>query len=561
MQAVRRTTPRGVKGAQGAGRRSARFWAVSAAVLAALAGTGVGAWRALHPRPIESGAGTGGLDPHRIAVLYFQDVGERDSLGYLADGLTEALINDLGEVPALTVISKNGVAPYRSDSIGRDSIARALKAGTLVTGEIEEKRGRLRTTVRLVDGASGVDFERASFEQPAGNLLAVQDTLAQKVAGLIRRRLGEEIRLREQRGRTRNVGAWALVQRAEQARKQAEALVAKQDTTDAAVRAFDQADTLYAQAHLADPQWTEPLVGRATLGYRRSRLVGLEGLAAKPWIDKGIKYADEALALDPRDPDALEARGTLRYWSWLLSLEPDPAAAKTLVANAQSDLETAVKVRPSQASAWAILSHLYVNMKSETDGKLAARRAYEEDAYLSNADQVINRLFLISYDLSQFVDADYWCREGQRRFPENFLFIKCQLYVMTSKVKEPDLALAARLADSVPKLTPRDRRDFEAREAQMLRAMVLARAGQGDSARQVVKRARAGGPDVDPTQDLAWDAIYVSILLGDKDEALKALKSFLTANPQRREGLAEDPGWWFRGIQDDPRFQELVRSK
>ena len=559
MQAARRTTPRGV--AARGGRPRAQLWAAAIAALVVLAGAGWGAWRVWHRPGATPGAVAGGLDPHRIAVLYFKDVGEKDSLGYLADGLTEGLINELGEVPALTVISKNGVAPYRSDSIGRDSIARALKAGTLVLGSVEKDAGKLRVTMRLVDGGSGAEFQRASFEQPATNLLAIKDTLTQQVAGLIRKRLGEEIKLREQQRRAANPNAWALVQRAEQARKQAEALVTKQDTTGAVARAFDQADTLYAQAHVADPKWTEPLVGRATLGYRRSRLVGLEALAAKPWIQKGEKYAEEALALDPRDPDALEARGTLRYWSWLLSLEPDPAAAKNLVSNAQSDLETAVKVRPSQASAWAILSHLYVNTKSETDGKLAARRAYEEDAYLSNADQVINRLFLISYDLSQFVDADYWCREGQRRFPDNFLFVKCQLYTMTSKAKEPDVELAARLADSVPKLTPPGRRDFEGREAQMLRAMVLARAGQADSARQVVKRARRGGPDVDPTQDLAWDAIYVSILLGDKDEALKALKSFLTANPQRREGLAEDPGWWLRGIQDDPRFQELVRSK
>ena len=557
MQAVRRTTPRGV--ATWRTRPKAQLWAAAVAGLVVLGGASWGAWKAWHRPAAASGAVAGGLDPHRIAVLYFKDVGEKDSLGYLADGLTEGLINELGEVPALTVISKNGVAPYRSDSIGRDSIARALKAGTLVLGSVEKDAGRLRVTMRLVDG-SGTEFQRASFEQPATNLLAIKDTLTQQVAAMIRQRLGEEIKLREQQRSTANPNAWALVQRAEQARKQAEALVAKQDTTSAVARAFDQADTLYAQAHLADPKWTEPLVGRATLGYRRSRLVGVDGLAAKPWIAKGEKYAEEALALDPRDPDALEVRGTLRYWSWLLSLEPDPAAAKTLVANAQSDLETAVKVRPSQASAWAILSHLYVNMKSETDGKLAARRAYEEDAYLSNADQVINRLFLISYDLSQFVDADHWCQEGLRRFPDNFLFVKCQLLLMTSKAKEPDVALAWQLADSVPKLTPLGRRQFERLDARMLVAMVLARAGLADSARQVSKRTRTGS-DVDPTQELAWDAIYVSILLGDKDEALKALKTYLTANPQRREGLAEDPGWWFRGIQDDPRFQELVRGK
>ena len=554
MRAQRQATLRQINAPQR--RDNVRLGAFAAVGLIVLAGLGWGAW---HPAGNESGAVGGDLDPHRIAVLYFQGEGHGDSLGYLADGLTEGLIKQLDQVQGLDVISSGGVAPYRGDSVSRDSVARALQAGTLVSGGVERQGNSLRVTVRLFDGASGADFERASFEQPFSNLLAVQDTLAQKVASLIRARLGEEIRLKEQRNRTQSVQAWTLVQRAEQARKQAQ-LEEANDTTGAVARRLDSADSLYAQAHAADPEWTEPLVGRAAIGYRRSRLVGLDGVAAKPWIDKGERFAEQALALNPRDPDALEMRGTLRYWSWLLSLEPDQAAAKNLVTNAQSDLETSVRVRPSQASAWAILSHLYVNTKSEIDGKLAARRAYEEDAYLSNADQVINRLFLISYDLSQFVEADYWCREGHRRYPDDFLFVKCQLYIMTSKAKEPDVELAARLADSVPKLTPEGRRDFEAREAQMLRAMVLARAGQADSARQVMERARVGGPEVDPTQDLAWDAIYVNLLLGDKNEALKALKSYLASNPQRRAGLAEEPGWWFQGIQDDPRFQELVRS-
>ena len=196
-----------------------------------------------------------------------------------------------------------------------------------------------------------------------GNLLAIQDTLVQKVATLIRQRLGEEIRLRRQRSRTQNVQAWALLQRAEQERKRAEALVDQKDTTGAATIAFERADSLYARAAAADSSWTEPLIGRAGVAYRRSRLVGFDGLAAKPWIEKGTKIADQVLAMDSQNPDGLELRGTLRYWGWLLNVEPDPAAAKELLKDAQQDLETAVRVHPSQAGAWSILSHLYSNTK------------------------------------------------------------------------------------------------------------------------------------------------------------------------------------------------------
>ena len=555
----------GFRAQVGSSRRGARFWAISAAAVLLAGAAGWGAWRLTHRPGAAAAGGEGGLDPHRVAVLYFQGDGTEDSLRYLADGLTEGLIRELDQVQGLEVVSKGGVASFRGDSISRDSVARALKAGTLVTGEIERRGGRLRTTVRLVDGGSGADFERTTFEQPAGNLLAIQDTLTQKVAGLIRKRLGEEVRLREQRTSTRSVAAWALVQRAEQVRKQAEALVDKKDTTAAVAQSFDRADSLYAQAHTADSTWTEPLVGRASVAYRRSRLVGFDGVAAKPWIDKGKKFAEQALALDRQNPDGLEVRGTLRYWGWLLNVEPDPVAAKQLLKDAQADLETAVKVRPSQAGAWSILSHLYSNTKSETDAKLAGLRAYEADAYLRDAPQLINRLFSTSYDLAQFPEAAYWCNEGGRRFPLDFNFTRCQLWLLSTKAKDPDVARAWQLADSLTPLSPVGRREYDTREARMFVAMVLARAGLADSARRVALGAR-GGTDVDPTQDLAYDEVYVHVLRGDKDEAFKALKRYLAANPERRAGLADTTAettspWWFRSIEDDPRFKALVYGK
>jgi len=42
---------------------------------------------------------------------------------------------------------------------------------------------------------------------------------------------------------------------------------------------------------------------------------------------------------------------------------------------------------------------------------------------------------------------------------------------------------------------------------------------------------------------------------------VKALKVYLATNPDRRSSLAEDTGWWFRGLQDDPEFQRMVRGQ
>ena len=60
------------------------------------------------------------------------------------------------------------------------------------------------------------------------------------------------------------------------------------------------------------------------------------------WLGVGLRHADRALTLKPNDPDGLELRGVLRYWRYLINLEPDQSAATKLVASAEQDLRGAV---------------------------------------------------------------------------------------------------------------------------------------------------------------------------------------------------------------------------
>src|SRR5436853_2472651 len=211
------------------GRRRRRPWRVALVAAVAVSVVALGAALASRRRAASGGAAAGGLDPRHVAVLYFGDQSRDSSLGFLADGLTEALIDQLDQVHSLDVISRNGVAPYRDAKLSRDSIARALAVGTIVEGSVEPVQDRVRATVRLVDGASGAEIERAIFEQPAGNALAVRDSVAQRVALFLRARLGEEVRLREQRAGTRSVAAWTLVQQGESESKKAVELLQSEE--------------------------------------------------------------------------------------------------------------------------------------------------------------------------------------------------------------------------------------------------------------------------------------------------------------------------------------------
>ncbi|HLG05487.1 MAG TPA: serine/threonine-protein kinase, partial [Gemmatimonadales bacterium] len=92
-----------------------------------MAGIGVGVLAAAGATWVfgfRNGGGTAaaGFDPRNIAILYFEDLSKDKELGYLADGITEALIGTLSTVPGLRVRSQDGVEPFRGTTAPIDSI-------------------------------------------------------------------------------------------------------------------------------------------------------------------------------------------------------------------------------------------------------------------------------------------------------------------------------------------------------------------------------------------------------------------------------------------------------
>lgn len=541
----------GEKGAQ-----RAPLSEVVALTLIGLAAVGLTASRVeafISKRVAVTAAEASRLDLHRIAVLYFQDLSPGKELTPVADGFTESLIDELSTVQGLDVQSRGAVASYRGTS-DPQKVGRALQAGTLVTGSIEPLGKEVRISVHLLDGESGVEVRRISFDLPSGELLAAEDSIVARSAGMLREWLGEEVRLRVTRRDATTLAAWLLYQRGEKARKDAEAAI-RDGNVEATGRAFDVADSLLAEAQRSDLTWAAPAVLRGSIAYRRSRTA--ESMAALlEWDDIGLKRVAAALELDPNEPAGLEVRGTLRYWRYLQNQIPDPDKAQALFDSARADLERAVKLDPTLASAHSILSHLYLNVPDLTAAVIEARRAYEEDAYLDNADAVVWRLVTTTYNLEQFVEMRRWVEIGQRRFPDNYRFVDGAIQLMTTSGANPNPEAAWSLLARLDSLAPRGATTFYHVRAELAVGGVLARAGLVDSARAVLQRAHEViTPEVDPSLDLYAQEAYMWCLAGEEDQAINVLKLIAALHPGATFG---GPQWWWRKLRDNPRWTEVA---
>lgn len=541
-------------------------FAVAASVLAALI-SGAMLVRAIRMRPTPVSAGLpasrSGLDPTRIAVLYFDDHSPNGDLGYLASGLAETLIDELNDVEALSVISRNGVKPYAGTSVSIDSIARALRTGTIVAGSLQRSANTLRVTVDLIDAATGDLLHGATIERPFGELFQLQDDIAHEVSGILRSRVGQEITLRRRAAEASEPEAWILVNRAT-------ALAEDIWSTDAplpptrlntAAWALSSADSLLQAAARLDPDWSEPRVLRAWAALGRTKLPGVDTASYNAAIAEGLRVLAPVLERDPVDGPALEARGTLLFR--LSRANARREDAESLRDAAQADLQAAVREAPHLARAWSTLSRLLQYAGEIAEANTAAGRALEEDAYLADAEEIHQRLFRTALDLEKFPEAFRWCERGRHDYPDNWRFVECHLALLAFRPGDgPRLdsarAILRHLANVDPPsglVTPPYRYTYR----RVLHTVVLARTDT-TAARDSLDAMReyvAATPRLATAFD--FDEAHLSLLFGDTAGALDALSRYLDNIPQYRRYVGRS--FLFKPLHGNPRFQAITEGQ
>jgi TolB-like protein/DNA-binding winged helix-turn-helix (wHTH) protein/Flp pilus assembly protein TadD len=121
-----------------------------------------------------------------LAVLPLESLSNDASQDYFADGMTDELISDLGQISALRVISRTSVMSYKHVRKPLPQIARELDVDAVVEGTVLRYGDRVRITAQLIDASTDKHLWSQSYEGEVRATLTLQNEVARAVADQIR---------------------------------------------------------------------------------------------------------------------------------------------------------------------------------------------------------------------------------------------------------------------------------------------------------------------------------------------------------------------------------------
>jgi eukaryotic-like serine/threonine-protein kinase len=338
-------------------------------VYGGIAAVGIAAAAALALRKPDASvpAVSGVATPIRtLAVLPLEDLSPGPREEYFADGVTDALINDLTQIAALTVRSRTSVMPYKGVRKTLAEIARELAVDGVLEGSVQRVGGRVRIHARLVDARTDTDLWSRSYDRDLRDVLEVESEVSRAIAS--------EVRVKVTPGERQRLASWRPVDPAAHDAylrgRHHKAAVTVEDL-EKAIRDFKESiarDPTYAPAWagLSDAEGSLAVFGGAVPGdaYPRAR-----------------SAAARAIELDPELSDAHLAMALVNHnydWDW---------------AGAGREFERALDLNPGNAWAHDMYAVYLVIVKRYREAGEQVRRAIDLDPFMLDANDNLGFYF------------------------------------------------------------------------------------------------------------------------------------------------------------------------
>jgi adenylate cyclase len=359
-----------------------------------------------------------GVTQDSIAVLPFINMSADAENEFLADGITEEIINALGQLPQLHVVARSSAFSFKGKHVDLRTVGEQLNVRTVLEGSVRRAGNHLRITAQLVNAADGYHLWSERYDRELKDIFEIQDEIARSIAGKLKITLAGGRQQQLVKVGTENLEAYELYLKGR-------ALLPRRGPAVAYLDCFEQAvklDPNYAQA------WAGLADSYSVLGY--SGLVRPDAT-----MPKAIEAAQRAVILDPALAEAHNALAIASLMGAWNKVEAEREFLRALELNP----------RYVQARDWYAMYYLMFSEGRLAEAMAEAKLALEFDPLSSYAHTMYG--FIFGYG-GEYAPAEKAARRAVELDPESYLarFALAEVLRVTGKIEESvttsELALA-----------------------------------------------------------------------------------------------------------------------
>jgi serine/threonine-protein kinase len=448
-----------------------------------------------------------------LAVLPLENLSGDAEQDYFADGMTEALIDNLSKIGALRVRSRTSVMRYKGERKSLLEIARELKVEAFVEGAVLRSGERVRITARLIEAATDQQVWAQSYERDLRDVLALQSEAARDIAQEIKVRLTPQDQTRLARGRAVNPEAYVAYLRGRHFWNR---------------REIKKAIEYFEQAIAKDPSYAPAYAGLAD-----SYIILAGGtLPPKEAMPKAKEAIMKSLAID----DTLaESHTSLAMVKWQYDRD---------WLGAEKEFKRAIELNPNYATAHQWYGQHLLNRGQFEEGRAEIKLA-------QNLDPI--SLAIISAEASYFLHTQQY-DQAIEHFQKTL-----EIYpnsVSTQRNIAVAYLLSGRYEGTLAQCQKVEEMTKTPNSPWLLSCYGCAYAGLGrrEEAREMLnKLIELSQKSYVPLTEVA----DTCVCLGEKERAIEWLEKAYAERLPRLNDLKINHFW--DSLRPDPRFQDLLK--
>jgi len=449
-----------------------------------------------------------------LLVLPFVNASGDPEMEYLSDGITEAIMNSLAQLPKLRVLPRNTAFRYKGREADAQGVGRELNVRAVLTGRVMQRGDALIVSAELMDVAQEAQLWGERYNRKLDDIFEVQAEVARQISEKLRLRLTPEEKKRLAKQPTHNREAYQLFLKAQ--------YFANKWTPEG----LRQGMAYARQAIEADPGYA---AAYAWIAFTYGNLATFGTLPPSEAAPKAKAAALRALEIDESLADAHTALGALQaYYEWDLR-------------GAERSLKRALELDPNYAWAHYYYGYWLLITGGHDEALAEMHRSVELDPLSVNFSNSLGYLFYLLRDYDRALEQYQKTLELDPKFILAHLGlgrVYSEKGMHEEGIRESEEAV--RLSGGAP-------------YSKASLGLSLAKAGQLDEAHKILEELKRQ-PKQENIADHLVPALHAT--LGEKDEAFAILER---AYEKHNVWLVYLSTPSFDSLRDDPRFADLCR--